>query len=172
MASPPDTIDVVHAILGIDDSSVIARLRKKKPGQIDELQAYYRSIFEPETVSADQFPVSLRALVALRVATHTRSSAVAAWYADLARESGAVEVDLQRASDLADEWSDDTVTGASLRRTDKITLKPSSAQAEDIDALTSSGLTPGAILSLSQVIAFVSYQLRFVAVLRAVGGLT
>ena len=38
-----------------------------------------------------------------------------------------------------------------------------------LHALAAAGLTPGAILALSQTVAFVSYQLRLVALLRALG---
>ena len=171
MTAPPVTTDVVYAILGVDESSPIASIRNQKPEQIEALQTYYQSIFEPESVSAEQFSVADRALVATRVASHTGSTAVADWYAKLAIESGAPEEHVRKVRDVESAWTDASWLGASIRRADRITLEPASAEAEHIAELAAAGLTPAAILSLSQVIAFVSYQVRFIAILRAIGGL-
>lgn len=171
MSAPPGRNDVIHSILGIDDNSSIARQRTKKPEQIEALQAYYDAIFDPEPISSDQLSVASRALVAIRVAAHTGSSAVVAWYSDLARESGATDHQITLAANKSTSWNGDSALEASMQRADMITLDPSSATSAHITKLTQAGLTPAAILSLSQVIAFVSYQVRFVAVLRAIGGL-
>ena len=171
MSARPVTADVVHAILGVDDESAIAKIRNKKPEQIEALQAYYLSIFDPETVSSDQFSVADRALVAVRVASHSGSTAVVNWYAELAESSGASESDIDRARNVATPWTDETELGAAICRADRVTLEPASTESVHIEELAAAGLSPAAILSLSQVIAFVSYQLRFVAILRAVGGL-
>ena len=171
MSAPPVTTDVVYAILGVDEESAIAKIRNQKPEQIEALQTYYLSIFEPEDVSAEQFSVADRALVAVRVASHTGSVGVSDWYADLALRSGAAESDVSRARDVSTPWSDNTELGAAIRRADRVTLEPASTESVHIEELAAAGLSPAAILSLSQVIAFVSYQLRFIAILRAVGGL-
>lgn len=170
MSAPPTTRDVVNAILGVDDDSPIATLRNQKPDQVAGLQHYYETIFQPEEPSAEQFSVADRALVAIRVAAHTGSDAVVAWYEDLARSSDVSATEIARARDTATEWSDDSIRGAAIRRADRITVDPASAEREHIDELTAAGLTPAAIVSLSQVIAFVSYQVRFIAILRALGG--
>lgn len=171
MTAPPGTSDAIYAILGIDENSDIALQRSKKPEQIEALQAYYDAIFDPEHASAEQFSIVFRALVAIRVASHTGSDAVVSWYADLARTSGATADQIERARNVATPWSGDSPLETAIRRADRITLDPASATPAHITQLTAAGLSPAAILSLSQVIAFVSYQLRFVAVLRAIGGL-
>lgn len=168
-ASPAATPDVVYSILGVGEGSKIASLRNTKPEQIEQLQNYYRSIFEPEAVSAAGFSVADRALVAVRVASHTRSTGVADWYANLAAENGVDAATIARARNVADTWDDTTSLGAAIRRADKVTLHPGDTRAEDIQWLKDAGLTPAAILSLSQTIAYVSYQLRFIAALRAFG---
>jgi uncharacterized protein YciW len=89
----------------------------------------------------------------------------------LATESGASSEQVERARAVGTPWNDKNVLGAAIRRADRITLDPGSAEAEHIDELVAAGLSPAAILSLSQVIAFVSYQVRFIAILRAIGGL-
>lgn len=168
-ASPVATPDVVYNILGVGERSKIAALRNTKPQQIEELQNYYRSIFAPEAVSAAGFSVADRALVAVRVASHTGSTAVTDWYANLATSNGVDAATITRARDVADSWDDATTLGAAIRRADKVTTHPVDTRAEDLQWLKDAGLTPAAILSLSQAIAFVSYQLRFIAGLRALG---
>ncbi len=163
--------DVVYSILGVGEGSKIADLRNTKPQQIDELQAYYHAIFTPEAVSAEAFSVANRALVAVRVASHTRSAAVADWYANLAAAEGVDAETIARVRNLDDAWDDASVLGAAIRRADKVTTHPVDTRAEDLQWLKDAGLTPAGILSLSQTIAYVSYQLRFIAALRAVGGL-
>lgn len=170
MSAPTTTVDVVNAILDVDDDSPILTLRNQRPDQIAGLQHYYETIFQPEEVSADQLSVAHRALVAIRVAAHTGSDGVVAWYERLASDSGASAEKIARVKDVGRGWDDLTPLGTAIRRADRITLDPASAEREHIDELTATGFTPASIVSLSQVIAFVSYQVRFVAILRAIGG--
>lgn len=168
-ASHHEPVDVIDAILDVEPGSTIATLRAAKPVLAQQDQAYYRSIFEPTAESAEQLPVKDRALVAIRVASHTGSQQVVAWYADLARQNGASADELLRVEDLTNTWSTPTTLGAAIRHADLLTTAPSTAAAGDLQALKEAGLSPAGIVSLSQTIAFVSYQLRLVAVLRALG---
>ena len=163
------TADVIDQIIGGDPSGRIAALRAQKPELADELQAYYRSIFAPADRSAAEFPLIDRALVAIRVAAHTGSTAVVDWYARLAEENGADPALIARAKDVDSPWDDDTTLGAAIGRADLVTLRPADTQAADIQLLKDAGLNPAGILSLSQTIAFVNYQLRLIAGLRAFG---
>ena len=161
------TDDVVSQILDQAADSPIVALRADRPQQIDELQAYYDSLFTPEPDSTAAFPVLDRALVAIRVASHTGSDAVVAWYEGVAREHGATDAQIASAKDIATPNADDTMFGAAIRRADLVTTHLVDTTKEDVDALKAAGLSPQGILALSQVIAFVAYQVRFVAGLRA-----
>jgi uncharacterized protein YciW len=163
------TTDVVDAILGAGASGKIADLRGQKPNLAGELQDYYRALFEPEAASATAFPVADRYVIAIRVASHTGSTAVAGWYETLATEAGVPAETIARARDVATPWPDQSPLGAAVRRADLVTTRPSATEASDIQALKDAGISPAGILSLSQVIAFVSYQLRLIAGLRALG---
>ncbi len=169
-ASTTRTTDVVYSILGVGEDSPIAALRNDRPNQIDELQAYYLSLFAPEAASAEAFPLKKRYLVAIRVASHTGSTDIVAWYEHLAREAGVSDEKIAATKDIATPATDDSVLGAAIRHADLLTTHPVDAEASNLQALKDAGLTPAGILSLSQVIAFVSYQLRFIAGLRAFGG--
>ena len=167
--STATTTDVVYRILGVNDQGPIAELRNQKPEQIEELKAYYLALFEPEEASAQAFPLVDRYLIAVRVASHTNSVAVANWYADLAGKAGVEEAVVARARNVNESWDDNTPLGAAIRHADLLTTRPSAAQKSDLQALKDTGYTPAGIVSLSQTIAFVSYQLRLIAGLRAFG---
>jgi uncharacterized protein YciW len=170
MAIPQtDQRDTIDAILGVKPGSNIAELRARKPELAEELEAFYQSIFEPSSESAAQLSVRNRALVAVRVASHTGSAAVSAWYQQLAFEHGATRDEIGRVEDLTNTWSTPTTLGAAIRHADLLTTTPSATSAADLQALKEAGLTPAGIVSLSQTIAFVSYQLRLIAALRALG---
>lgn len=171
MASTPvQTSDVVNAILGIDDDSPIAQLRHQKPDLVRELQDYYLSLFAPTATSVEALPVVDRALVAIRVASHTGSTAVAEWYRRLADDAGATPTQIGLTNDTSKPVAEETKLGAALRHADLLSTRPADAQKSDLEALKDAGFTPAGIVSLSQTIAFVSYQLRLIAGLRAFGG--
>lgn len=170
MSSPrTETTDTIDTILGVKPGDAIAQLRGQKPELARQDQAYYRSIFEPSAESAAQLSLRNRALVAIRVASHTGSTAVVNWYTELARTNGATPGELERAEDLTNTWSTPTVLGAAMRHADLGTTSPSAATAADLQRLQDAGFTPAGIVALSQTIAFVSYQLRLIAALRALG---
>ena len=161
--------DVLNAILGVDENDPIVALRQQKPSLVTELQDYYVALFEPTEASAAALPLAIRAQVAVRVASHTGSTAVVNWYRSVAESAGVTSVELDRVADVSKSPGDDDVLGAAIRHTDLLTLRPADATAADLQALKGAGLTPAGIVSLSQVIAFTSYQLRLVAALRALG---
>ncbi len=169
VADQAKTTDVINAILDVSDTGKIAHLRAQKPNLAEELQDYYRALFEPDAASAEAFPLVDRYLIAIRVASHTRSEAVAGWYARRAIEAGATDDALSRVRDVATPWTDRTRLGAAVRRADLVTTRPAATEAAHIQELKEAGFTPAGILSLSQVIAFVSYQVRLIAGLRALG---
>jgi uncharacterized peroxidase-related enzyme len=162
-----DTDDVVSQILGITPESPVAALRADRPEQVADLQAYYDSLFAPDATSAATFPVRDRALVATRVASHTGSDAVVAWYEAVAREHGATDEQIAAVQDVTTPNTDESALGAAIRRADIVTTHLVDTTRDDVDTLKAEGFSAQGILALSQVIAFVSYQVRFVAGLRA-----
>ena len=166
---PTATTDVVNAILNIEGGSPIAALRNQKPELATQLQDYYLALFEPDAESAAAFPVQDRYLVAVRVAAHTGSRAVADWYANLAREAGVLDDLIARVHNTEIVWAEETPFGAAIRHADRVIKEPQKSEAAHLQLLKDAGYTPAGILSLAQVIAFVNYQLRLIAGLRALG---
>ncbi len=64
------------------------------------------------------------------------------------------------------DGGDDARLKAIIRHTDLVTTNPKQATADDISALRAAGLDDADIVRLSELIAFVSYQVRVVAGLR------
>lgn len=159
--------DVLSIILGAEPGSKIDRLRNDRPNQIDELQAYYDAIFAPNRDSAAAFSAADRFAIAVRVAAHTRSEAVGRWYEARAREQGVGDDTIAQLKEIQREWPSNAAFDAAVRHADLVTRTPVEARAADLGALKAAGFSPAGIVSLSQVIAFVSYQARLVAGLRA-----
>ncbi|HYR15974.1 MAG TPA: hypothetical protein VEQ67_17425, partial [Mycobacterium sp.] len=59
---------------------------------------------------------------------------------------------------------------AILRHTDLLATQPRRARPDDLQALADAGLSTTEIVTLSQVIAFVSFQVRVIAGLQLLGG--
>jgi len=169
MNSSTISSDVIDQILGIDASSPIVVLRSQRPELAVQMQDYYDALFEPTDASAAEFSREERLLTAIRVASHTGSMSVIAWYARLAAGEGIEGSTVDRVRDVATPWQEATRLGAAMRHADLVTTAPSQTSPETLEALKAAGFSPAGIVSLAQVIAYVSYQLRLIAGLRAYG---
>jgi uncharacterized protein YciW len=168
--APTDTIDAILAT-ALDEAGRerVAAIRRHKPELAAELRAYDEAVFRPDPASAAALPAADRFVLAVRVASHTHSRAVVDWYAHLAAEAGASTEVVDRARDVGAAWTDGSRLAAAIRHADKLTTRPATTGPEDVAALKTAGWSPAAIMALSQVVAFVSYQLRLIAALRALG---
>lgn len=164
--------DVIDAILGVEPGTRIADIRGQFPQNQLDFQAYYDALFNPNETSEAELSVAHRLVIAIRVASHTGSTAVADWYIGEARNHGVSDEIIDHVRGLESPDTGVPVLDAALRHTDLLVTHPVDASKQDLQALEIAGLRPGGIVTLSQVAAFVSYQLRFVALIRAVGDLS
>jgi uncharacterized protein YciW len=162
-------LDVIDSILGPHAAAAIAPLREQKPELATQMQDYYDAVFDPAADSAAALSTNERWLIAVRTASHTGSAAVVDWYSDAAIRSGVDDTAFALATDVSTPWSGEPRMTAMMRHVDLIVTHPVDSSRADIEALTSAGLSPTAIVALSQVVAYVSYQLRLVAAFRALG---
>jgi CMD domain protein len=162
---PTATDDVIGTIAGITPGSRADQARRQKPELIAGAQDYYAATITPDDPGGLSLPE--RSLVAFRVALLTPSAQVTAFYRArldaLDVDPGAVDA-VERFPDGGEV--DDRFT-AILRHVDRNTTAPREAGPEHLRQLADAGLGPYDIVSLSQVIAFVSYQVRLVAALAA-----
>ncbi len=107
---------------------------------------------------------AVRAALACRIAIHNDEAILADHFRSMIdsddSESGS------RIADVAFDGDDDSRLKAIIGYTDLVAVNPKAASAQDIDALQASGVPDDDIVRLSELIAFVSYQIRLVAGLR------
>lgn len=161
-------IDVFGVLANVEPGSPAATLRERRPDLTRFSQASYGSLLEPTT--ADSLSRRERELVALRVALLTPDDRLAAWHRDrliAAAETAATASAVAEFPAVSPELTPREV--AILRHTDLVTQRPAEAEPSDIDALRIVGLSTLEIVTLSQLIAFVAFQVRVLATLRAFG---
>jgi uncharacterized protein YciW len=150
---------VLERIAGVPDTGPLADALATRARLMQLTQASHDAALLPSTPG--NLPHHERAALAARIARLCNDAPLAAHYSALA-------------GDLP-PWAtpgvhaDDRRIDALLVYCDKITLSPRDAVPEDIDALRAAGLADDDIVRLAGLVAFVNYQLRVVAVLRAMG---
>jgi alkylhydroperoxidase domain protein/CMD domain protein len=167
MTTPTTTqTDVLSDLAGITPGSPLAELRAQRPEAAAHAQGSYAALFDP--ASPGGLSAQERLLVALRVATlHAAAPAIAHYQRRL--------IDAGAAPDLLTTAESDGANAserlqALLRHADLLGTRPAQARPDDLQALADAGLSTAEIVTLSQIIAFVSFQVRVLAALQLIGG--
>jgi uncharacterized protein YciW len=105
----------------------------------------------------------LRAALAARMCRHVGDDALVAHYESYLAHSSDLDVAALARPGAA---SGDPLSDAMARHADLLTLAPREATRQDITALTAAGASEADIVRLSELAAFVNYQLRVVAGLK------
>ncbi|HMK78046.1 MAG TPA: CMD domain protein [Xanthobacteraceae bacterium] len=158
--------DVIDTLAGIAPDSPLWKLRRERPEVVTHLQGSDDAIFAP----ADDGGLTRaeRAAAALRSSELLRDDVLVQHYrARLAAldPKGVLAKTVEGGAQLTDARWD-----AIVAHVDLVTRGPGAAAREDIESLTAAGLSSHAIVSLSQLIAFVSFQSRVLAGLRMLKG--
>lgn len=158
--------DVMDSLAGLGASSPLAKLRRVRPDVVQHIQSSDDALFAPADDGG--FTRAEREAAALRVATLLRDHALESHYdARLtARDpSGALARTVRGKADITDARWD-----AILAHVDLVTRGPGSTERGDIENLLVAGLSSHAVVSLSQLIAYVNFQSRVLAGLRMLKG--
>ena len=158
--------DMMDTLAGLAQDSVLAALRRQRPDVVKHLQGSDEAILSPQTDGG--LTRAERAAAALRVATLLRDDALATHYrACLAAldPSGTLADTVEGKARITEPRWD-----AILAHVDLVTRGPGSAERKDIDNLVAAGLSSHAVVSLSQLIAYVNFQSRVLAGLRTLKG--
>lgn len=141
MPQPPDLLET---ILGVAAGSALSQLRAQRPDIVRHTQGSHDVLLSP----ADPGGLSLpeRALAAARVAELSGHGGLAGHYRSLLAQRG----DPPHSERL----------DAILRHVARVTDAPGTALPGHIDTLRAVGLEPRDIVALTQIVAFVSYQVR------------
>ena len=168
MAVSADSDDVMNKLAGVAPGSALAELRAERSDVVRFTQASDDAVFRPATEAG--LSRAERAAAGLRIARLLRDGALEAHYQELLRP---IDPDGRLASSVLaksppaaanERW------GRILAHIDRVTLDPESSQASHIGALADAGLSPQAVVALSQVIAYVNFQARVRAGLAMLGG--
>lgn len=156
--------DVINQLAGIGFDARLGQLRGQRPEIVRYAQSSYDALLEP----ADLAGVSRyeRDLIGLRVAQLTNTPALTVWHRDRLRSLGASDADLALIEGFPQQSGLSARQIAILQHTDRLTRTPLLATAEHIAELKAAGLTARDIVTISQLIAFLSFQLRTLVGLR------
>jgi len=157
--SPHDTPDITFTIGNFHGNPALEALRDQAPDIFAQVGDYYDAVITPAPGAENGLSLAERALVAQRVAERIPSPALDAWYGALLAERGGI----------AKAALDSPRVEAMLARVALLNEHPDFTTAEDVQDLFAAGLTHGEVIALSQLIAFVHYQARLLAGLRAIG---
>jgi CMD domain protein len=160
--------DVINHFAGIRPGSPLSGLRAQRPETLQHAQGSFQALLEPDDpggVSQEE-----REAIALRVATVERFPDVAAFHRERFRELDADDEVVSAVEQFPDGGDLPARLAAILRHTDMLTTSSRSGSPEAIAALREAGLSAREIVTISQLIAFMSYEIRMIALLRAMGG--
>ena len=143
---------VVEQMVDVAPGSPLALAMEARAGLLVASQANYQAVFTPADPGG--LAPGLRLALGARMARLGGDERLAAHY-----EAAAAHYELSTEGSDA-RWQ------AILRHVDLVTTEPRQASAADIAALRDVGVAQADVVRLSQVIAFVSYQLRLIAGLR------
>jgi uncharacterized protein YciW len=148
--------DVMDTLAGLADGSGLGALRRQRPDVVKHLQASDDAIFAPAHHGGLTRPE--REAAAHRVATLLRDAALEEHYH-------------RRLVALGETHPLNGARGeVILAHVDRVTLDPADASKADIDRLLGAGLSAHAVVSLSQLIAYVNFQSRVLGGLRMLRG--
>lgn len=192
MSTPADIIDLLAGIAPGDPLSVV---RDQRPQARENAQRSFEALLEPQDPGA--FTLTERYAVAFFVARLHGFTAAAAFYGDLLSDESAdlVAVVVDAASSAGTSgpfgeyreerlraestdglrWRADAQAAASLgsrltaafAHAHLLVLRPREARPEALQALVDAGWGPDDIVSLSQLVSFLTFQLRLAWGLRA-----
>jgi alkylhydroperoxidase domain protein/CMD domain protein len=174
MTASTTQTDVISSLAGVAPGSPLAELRGQRPEATEHAQGSYAALFDPVD------PVGLspveRFATALRVATLHAATEAAEHYRQRLIEAGASQ-EIVAAAALEDAGSasqpDPAVPArlqAILAHADLLGTRPVEATPDDLQALADAGLATVEIVQVSQLIAFISFQVRVIAALKLIGG--
>lgn len=157
------TVDMMNQLAGLSPTSAMAAVRALRPDVVRHSQGSYEALLAPPTVTG--LTLIERAQVALRVARLADSAPLAAHYRQRLTELGASSESIAALEQHDGVDALDQRTGAIMRHVDLLTHAPGQATPHALQHLQENGLSGPEIVTLSQLIAFLNFQVRVLPVL-------
>jgi uncharacterized protein YciW len=164
---PATEPDVIEQLAGITADSPVAALRREKPELVAFAQGSDDALLEPPNPGS----VSLleRHAIAYRVGLLTGFDTDAARHRARLVSLGAGDDLIDAIADFPEGEGLDQRLAALLAHTDRVTKAPGTSRPEYIAELESVGLSPAEVVTVAQLLGFLAYQVRAIAVARAFG---
>lgn len=159
--------DMMNQLAGLAPTSALAAVRALRPDVVRHSQGSYDTLIAPP--AATGLTLVERALVALRVAVLTESQTLVAHYHQRLVALGVSASMLGAVTERDGTTVPDLRTAAIIRHVDLLTSAPGQATPADLQQLQAAGLSGPEIVTLSQLIAFLSFQVRVLPVLSLLG---
>ncbi|KGD70985.1 alkylhydroperoxidase domain protein [Pantoea vagans] len=141
--------DLITALADIDPASALAHARQTRHAATRHAQGSYHVLFDQ---GDDDFPLAERRLLAAKVAGwHARS-------------------ELQTYYQPQQPVPDSERISAALDFSHRLTFEPVAATPAHLETLKQAGWSPRGIVTLAQLVAFVSFQSRLITGLRSLQG--
>ncbi|WP_183004880.1 CMD domain protein [Achromobacter sp. UMC71] len=160
--------DLVDQLVGLKAESNTYAVRHQRDKVAAATQGSYDALFDP---ALPGLTLAERLLVALYASRLTPSPALAAHYRQRLVDAGASAADIQVAETGKPADATDPRLAAILEFTRKLIEKPVEGDEAALKTLPAAGVSTPAVVTLSQLIAFLSYQVRLVAGLDAMKSL-
>jgi alkylhydroperoxidase domain protein/CMD domain protein len=151
--------DVLDALLGSEAGTALAELRAQRPEATNHTQGSYDALFSEQSTTGVLLVERLAA--ALRVAAlHEEAALIDHYEARLRAMPGASERLIAAMRSGPDAAELPARLKAILTHVDLLVIRPAAATPADLAALQTAGLAAAEIVTVSQIIAFVSFQVR------------
>ncbi len=160
--------DVVDQLVGLTPNSKTYAVRHQREKVAAATQGSYDALFDP---AAEGVSLVERLAVALYASRLTPAPELAAHYLARLTQAGADQdiITVAQSGQPADAKS--PRLAAILEFTRKLIEKPVEGDKAALETLPAAGVSTPAVVTLSQLIAFLSYQVRLVAGLKAMKAL-
>ena len=160
--------DIIDVLAGIDPASPLGTLRSHRAETYQFAQGSYLALLEP--ADAAGVPRLERESIGLRVATLERSQVLIDFHTERLTALGAPESLIAAIVDFPDGFEGDDRLRAILKHVDLLTCSSRNGSPGAIANLKAAGLTNQDIVTVSQLIAYLSYEIRIIATLNALQG--
>lgn len=160
--------DMIDLLARVRSGSAVEQLRAARPALTRFSQESYAALLEP--ADGESLSQRERELVALRVAILTPDYRLARYHQERAVAAGATSETTGAVLNFPAASPELTAREvAALRHTDLLVNDPAAAGPDDLARLREVGFATRDIITLDQLIAFLTYQVRVLAVVHAFG---
>jgi CMD domain protein len=158
--------DVINQLAGIPDDSPLGQLRSSREVAFNAAQGSFQALLEPEPNELGGVSRLEREAIVYRIALLERSAPVVAHHRARLEAAGATPEEIAAIELFPERDGLPPHLVAILDHTDLLTKQPKAASPEALKALREAGLSTRDIVTVSQLIAFASFQVRLLTTLR------